>query len=58
MGDEDQIDNNKHRKKSQTDHIQKPRNQTDIKNAAKETGKLERTSSGTKRKALNSRSGK
>lgn len=58
VGDEDQTDS-KHKKNSQTDlTTQKSRNPTDLRNAAKESGKSERTSTGTKRKALNSRSGK
>lgn len=56
MGDEDQMDS-KHKKNSQSDLTQRSRNQTDQRNAAKELGKLERASVGTKRKALNSRSG-
>lgn len=48
----------KHKKNLQTDLTQKSRNQTELRNATKETGKSERTSTGTKRKAMNSRSGK
>lgn len=55
--DEDQTDT-KPKKNSQADLTQKSRTQPDLRNAAKETGKSERTSSGLKRKALNSRSGK
>lgn len=53
--DEDQTDSN-NKKNSQTDLTQRGR--ADFRSAAKETGKLEKTTTGTKRKALNSRSGK
>lgn len=55
--DEDRTDN-KQKKNTQTDLTQRSRSQGDFRNTAKETAKPERTTAGTKRKALNSRSGK
>lgn len=49
----------KQKKHSHTDLTQRGRNQTDFRTTAKETAaKLERTSTGNKRKAFHSRNGK
>lgn len=57
VGDQDQT-NSKNKKNSNPDLTQRNRNQADTRNAAKDSGKVEKTATGTKRKALNSRSGK
>lgn len=54
----DDDERTKQKKHSQTDLTQRSRSQSDFRNTAKEPAKSERTSAGTKRKALISRTGR
>lgn len=58
-GDDEQTENKTRKTNSQTDLLQRSRSQSDFRQTSKEiTAKPERILPGTKRKALNPRSGK